>query len=116
MSRFNFESGLTKCIKSFRRERLKDGVMVSVPSYPRTVIPKFAGSNLIQTVDFKAKKIFSYAFLRRGSKAGCPMLVDLLHVKDLKPKDASEPKERSEIAVSDRRAGLMATDESRHVK
>jgi hypothetical protein len=37
------------------------------------LIPKFAGSNLAEAVEFFGRKIPQHAFLRRGSKAVCPM-------------------------------------------
>ena len=37
------------------------------------LVPKFAGSNLAEAVGFLGRKNPHYAFLRRGSKAVCPM-------------------------------------------
>jgi hypothetical protein len=39
----------------------------------RPLVPKFAGSNLAETVGFFGRKNPQHAFLWRGSKAVCPM-------------------------------------------
>jgi hypothetical protein len=37
------------------------------------LVPKFAGSNTAESVGFFGRKNLQHAFLRRGSKAACPM-------------------------------------------
>ena len=37
------------------------------------LVPKFAGSNPTKPLDFSGRKNPQHAFLRRGSKAVCPM-------------------------------------------
>jgi hypothetical protein len=39
----------------------------------RPLVPKFAGSNPAEAVGFFGRKNPQHAFLRRGSKAVCPM-------------------------------------------
>jgi hypothetical protein len=46
------------------------------------LVPKIAGSNRAEAVGFLGRKTPQRAFLRRGSKAICPMSPDLQHVKD----------------------------------
>jgi hypothetical protein len=44
------------------------------PSKCWPLVPKFAGSNPAKAVEFFERKNPQHAFLRRGSKAVCPML------------------------------------------
>jgi hypothetical protein len=58
--------------KYVTRDRLYSGFGgLEVACWP--LVPKFAGSNPAETVGFLERKIPQHTFLRRGSKAVCPM-------------------------------------------
>jgi hypothetical protein len=49
-------------------------VAASVSTLASGTVPKFAGSNTAETVEFFGRKNPQHAFLRRGSKSIGPML------------------------------------------
>ena len=53
------------------RERFNSFGGLGVACWP--LVPKFAGSNSAEDVGFLGRKNPQHAFLRRGSKAVCPM-------------------------------------------
>jgi hypothetical protein len=63
--------GIKKIISSSMMGHLRGYSGLEVACWP--LVPKFAGSNPAKAVGFFWRKNPQHAFLRRGSKAVCPM-------------------------------------------